>query len=75
MEENRRLPENNLELVCPKCGNSYSIWCLRLYDGECQKRLAHNFCPSNEAFPGRIVDICMRCKMEEVESLWNKEKC
>ena len=74
MEENGKLPENNPELICPKCGKSYPVWRLHLFLGEQQKRLAHNFCPSSEAFRGRIVDICMKCKMEEIESLWNKEK-
>ena len=34
----------------------------------------HNFCPSSEAFKGRIVEICMKCKMEEVVEKWNRDK-
>jgi len=46
---------------CPKCGVK-----LPLFDEKDQ----HNFCPSSEALPGRIVEICMKCKMEEVVAKW-----
>jgi hypothetical protein len=68
--EDEKLPESNPEQKCPKCGKSLPIWRLRLFSGEQRKRLAYNFCPSSEAFPGRIVDICMNCKMKEVFAKW-----
>jgi len=71
-EEDEKLPGYNPEQVCEKCGGSYPIWRLHLFSGEQKKRLAHNFCPSSEAFPGRIVDICMDCKMKEVVAKWKK---
>jgi uncharacterized Zn finger protein (UPF0148 family) len=46
---------------CPKCGIE-----LLMMD----KDGKHNFCPSSEAFSGRIVEICMKCKMEEVVAKW-----
>jgi len=70
MEEDEKLPEHNLEQTCKKCGKSYPTWRLHLFSGEKRKRLAYNFCPSSEAIPGRIVEICMKCKMEEVVEKW-----
>lgn len=74
MEEDEKLPEFNPEQKCPKCGKSIPIWRLRLFSGEKEPRLAHNFCPSSETVPGKIVEICMKCKMEEVEKnkQWNQ---
>ncbi|OGZ64233.1 MAG: hypothetical protein A2998_00355 [Candidatus Staskawiczbacteria bacterium RIFCSPLOWO2_01_FULL_37_25b] len=70
MEEYEKLPKHNPEQTCKKCGKSYPIWQLHLFLGEKRKRLAHNFCPSSEAIKGRIVEICMKCKMEEVVKKW-----
>ena len=74
MEEDEKLPKFNPEKRCPKCGKLFPIWRLRLFSGEKRKRLAHNFCPSSKAFSGKIVSICMECKMEEVVEKWKKDK-
>ena len=34
----------------------------------------HNFCPSSEFEKGKIVEICMKCKMAEVIEKWEKDK-
>jgi RNA polymerase subunit RPABC4/transcription elongation factor Spt4 len=71
-EEVQELPEHNPEQICPKCGKSFPIWRLHLFSGEKTKRPAHNFCPSSEAIPGRIVEICMECKTTEVVAKWKE---
>jgi len=48
--------------TCPKCGRK-----LPLFNEGGQ----HNFCPSSEFEQGKIVDLCMKCKMEEVVALWH----
>ena len=70
MEEDEKLPEYNLEQMCKKCGKFLPIWRLHLFSGERRERLAHNFCPSSETVKGRIVEICMKCKIEEVVAKW-----
>lgn len=49
-------------MKCSKCGVE-----LPVFNGKGQ----HNFCPSSEAVKGRIVEICMKCKMEEVLARWH----
>lgn len=70
MKKEDGLPEHNPVQVCPKCGKSYPVWRFHLFYEETKERLAHNFCPSSEAFPSRIVEICMKCKIEEVVAKW-----
>jgi len=47
---------------CPRCGNSYPRMSPRLFSGEKEPRLAHNFCPTDDAATGRIIEVCMECK-------------
>ena len=54
--------DNDLMLVtCPKCNIK-----LPLFD----EKGAHNFCPTASS-NGEIVNICMKCKMDEVKKHWN----
>ena len=48
--------------ICLKCGVQSPVF---TEDGK------HNFCPSSEAFKGRIEEICMKCKMEEITAKWD----
>lgn len=60
-ERKDKLPEANLLKVCPKCSIKLPLFAK---DGK------HNFCPSSKAFEGKIVEICMKCKMDEVVEDW-----
>ncbi|MGD0577253.1 MAG: hypothetical protein ABSA74_04210 [Candidatus Staskawiczbacteria bacterium] len=73
MAENEKLPEYNPIKTCPKCGREYPIWRLHLYIGEKAMRLAHNFCPADDP-SGKIVELCMKCKMDGVVEKWRKDK-
>ena len=48
--------ESNLEIICPKCGVELSLF---------NEKGQHNFCPTS-ASKGRIINICMKCKIEEI---------
>ncbi|MCX6721235.1 MAG: hypothetical protein NT026_01380 [Candidatus Staskawiczbacteria bacterium] len=51
------------KIKCPKCGVE-----LPQFD----ERGQHNFCPTSEFVPGKILNVCMKCKMEEVVREWKK---
>jgi len=42
--------------ICLKCGAEMK---------------AHKSCPSSEFKKGKIVDLCPKCKMEEIVAIWS----
>ena len=50
------------EQTCPKCG-------VKLPPSSEEGK--HNFCPSSEFIRGKIVEICMECKIQEVVAIWS----
>lgn len=48
--------------TCPKCKVKIPVY---------NEEGKHNFCPSSEFEQGKIVDLCMKCKMEEVVEKWH----
>lgn len=50
-----------VKMKCPKCGVELPVF---------NEKGQHNFCPSSTVIKGKIVDICMKCKMEEVVKVW-----
>jgi hypothetical protein len=51
------------KIKCPKCGVESSVF---------DEKGQHNFCPSGSAPLFKIVEICIKCKMEEVIAKWKK---
>jgi hypothetical protein len=49
------------KIKCPKCGREL------LQFNEAGQ---HNFCPTSKFAPGKIVHVCMKCKIEEVVDKW-----
>lgn len=45
--------------TCPKCGDDMAV------------RVS---CPSSEFRKGKIVDLCPKCKMEEVTAIWSDRR-
>jgi len=48
------------KMKCPKCGIELSVF---------DKDGKHNFCPASTP-DGKIINLCMKCKMEEVVEKW-----
>jgi hypothetical protein len=57
----------DIQMKCPRCGKEYPVMGMRLFSGETEERPAHNFCPTLDATTGKIVEVCMKCKMGIVE--------
>ena len=72
IEEDEKLPKYNPEIVCPGCGKKYRIWKPHLFFGEEKTRLAHNFCPASTA-GGKIISICVECKMAGLKASREKD--
>lgn len=51
-------------LVCEKCGKQAPM-----FDGAGK----HNFCPANDE-DGKLIRVCMDCKMKEIVKRWAKER-
>lgn len=55
-------PEQKIHTkVCPLCHTELPLF---------TEGGKHNFCPAN-AKDGRIIDICIKCKMKEVTDRWS----
>lgn len=59
---------------CPKCGAKLPLF---------NEKGQHNFCPTlwedsktvdGVWHPQKIIEICMKCKMEEVVEKWRRDK-
>lgn len=60
---NKGVADMEHKLTCPKCGVELPLF---------TEHGKHNFCPSSEYKQGKIVELCMKCKMEEVVVIWQK---
>ena len=54
--------KNEYKMKCKKCGAELPIF---------NEKGQHNFCPLS--LPnGKIIDVCMKCKMQEIVEKWRK---
>lgn len=58
--EIKELENDQLLKICPKCNTKLPIF---------NEKGMHNFCPASTP-NGGIIDICMKCKMDEVKKHW-----
>ena len=72
MIQNEKLPDYNPEKICCGCGGTYPVWKLVLDSQSNTMRAMHNFCPANVA--GKVVEICMECKIKEFRVGHGKRK-
>ena len=57
--------KEELDMKCPKCGIRLPIF---------NEKGQYNFCPTSSICKNKIVEICIKCKIDEVVKIWERDK-